>query len=98
MYFIDCVILRAWIFSGKFRLLRCEYHFFLFTHQQSQKNPVSASAMLTRNFLRIRRVFSNSESFCNKMKNLRTFWKMSGYYTKYPDNMQCVRMDWKVSG
>ena len=45
-----------------------------------------------------RKVFANPESFCNKMKNLRTFWKMSGYYTKYPDNMQCVRMDWKVSG
>ena len=45
-----------------------------------------------------RKVFANPESFCNKMKNLRTFWKMSEYYTKYPDNMQCVRMDWKVSG
>ena len=45
-----------------------------------------------------RKVFANPESFCNKMRNLRTFWKMFGYYTKYPDNMQCVRMDWKVSG
>ena len=23
---------------------------------------------------------------------------MSGYYTKYPDNMQSVQMNWKVSG
>ena len=38
------------------------------------------------------------ESFCESgkflqqahylLKNFRIFWKMSGYYTKYPDNMQ----------
>ena len=35
--------------------------------EQSQKNPVSASAMLTGKFLQIRKVFANPESFCNKL-------------------------------
>ena len=48
------------------------------------------------------------ESFCESgkflqkahywLKNFRIFWKMSGYYTKYPDNMQSVLMNWKVPG
>ena len=48
------------------------------------------------------------ESFCESgkflqkshywLKNLRMFWKMSGYYTKYTDNIKSVRMNWKVSG
>ena len=48
------------------------------------------------------------ESFCKSgkflqqahywLKNFRIFWKMSGYYTKYPDNIKSVRMNWKVSG
>ena len=46
---------------------------------QSQKNPVSASAMLTGKFLQKAHYW---------LKNFRIFWKMSGYYTKYPDNMQ----------
>ena len=33
---------------------------------QSRKNPVSASAMLTGKFLPIRKVFANPESFCDK--------------------------------
>ena len=35
-------------------------------HLQSQKNPVSMSAMLTGKFLQIRKVFANPESFCKK--------------------------------
>ena len=59
------------------------------------------SAMLTGKFLRIRKVFATPESFCKKIiilaEEYPDIWKMSGYYTKYPDNMQSVRMTWKVS-
>ena len=53
--------------------------------QQSQKNPVSASAMLTGKFLRIRKVFARRSLLAEEFPDI---WKMSGYYTKYPDNMQ----------
>ena len=62
---------------------------------QSQKNPVSASAMLTGKFLRIRKVFATSSLLAEEFPNIL---KMYEYYTKYPDNMQSVRMNWKVSG
>ena len=54
---------------------------------QSRKNPVSTSAMLTGKFLQIRKVFATS------LKNFRILCN-----TKYPDNMQSVRMNWEVSG
>ena len=54
-------------------------------HRQSQKKPVSASAMLTGKFLRIRKVLQQAHYL---LKNFRIFWKMSGSYTKYPDNLQ----------
>ena len=63
--------------------------------EQSQKNPVSASAMLTGKFLRIRKVFATSSLLAEEFPNIL---KMYEYYTKYPDNMQSVRMNWKVSG
>ena len=54
MCYIDCnyPAHRAWIFSGKFRLLRCEYHFFLFTHHPlqfhfSNNNQVKIKLILT---------------------------------------------------
>ena len=60
------------------------------SEEQSQKKTASASAMLTGKFLQQAHYW---------LKNFRIFWKMSGYYTKYPDNMQSVRrMNWKVSG
>ena len=65
------------------------------SHPQSHKNPVSASAMLTGKFLQIRKVLQQAHYL---LENLRIFWKMSGYYTKYPDNMQSVWMSWKISG
>ena len=40
--------------------LEQQEHYFLFHHKQSQKNPVSASAMLTGKFLQIRKVFATS--------------------------------------
>ena len=57
---------------------------------QSQKNPVSASAMLTGRFLQIRKVFVTSSLLAEELRILCN--------TKYPDNMQSVRMNWKVSG
>ena len=62
---------------------------------QSQKTPVSASAMLTRKFLQIWKVFARSSLLAEEFLDI---WKMSGYYTKYPDNMQSVWINWKVSG
>ena len=56
---------------------------------QSQKNPVSTSAMLTGKCLQSRKVFATSSYW---LKNFRIFWKMSGYYTKYPDNVESFRM------
>ena len=63
--------------------------------QQSHKNNVSASAMLTGKFLQIRKVFATSSLLAEEFPNIL---KMYEYYTKYPDNMQSVRMNWKVSG
>ena len=62
---------------------------------QSHKNPVSASAMLTGKFLRIRKVFATSSLLAEEFPNIL---KMYEYYTKYPDNMQSVPMNWEVSG
>ena len=62
---------------------------------QSQKKPVSASAMLTGKFLQIRKVFATGSLLAEEFPNIL---KMYEYYTKYPDNMQSVRMNWKVSG
>ena len=59
------------------------------SEEQSQKKTASASAMLTGKFLQQAHYW---------LKNFRIFWKMSGYCTKYPDNTQSVRMNWKVSG
>ena len=48
---------------------------------QSQKNPVSASAMLTGKFLRIRKVFATSsllaEEFPDILENVRILYKIS---------------------
>ena len=48
---------------------------------QSQKNPVSASAMLTGKFLRIRNVFATSsllaEEFPNILENVQILHKIS---------------------
>jgi hypothetical protein len=57
--------------------------------KQSQKNPVSASAMLTGIF------FVNPESFCNK---LIICWRISGYFGKCPDTIQNIQIICKVSG
>ena len=60
---------------------------------QSQINPVSASAMLTGKFLQILKVFVTSsllaEEFLYILENVRIL---------YPHNMQSVRMNWKLSG
>ena len=56
---------------------------------QSQKNPVSVSAMLTGKFLQIRKVFATSSLLAEKFPDTLQY--------KYPDNMQSVRMNWKVS-
>ena len=49
--------------------------------EQSQKNPVSASAMLTGKFLRIRKVFATSslfaEEFPDILENVRILYKIS---------------------
>ena len=57
---------------------------------QSRKNPVSASAMLTGKFLQIRKILRQVHFW---LKNFRILCN-----TKYPDNMQSVRMNWKVYG
>ena len=48
--------------------------------RQSQKNPVSASAMLTRKFLRIGKVFVTcsvlSEEFLENLENVRMLHKI----------------------
>ena len=67
---------------------------YLAMFKQSHKNPVSASAMLTGKFLRIRKVFATNSLLAEEFPN---FLKMYEYYTKYPDNMHSVRMNWKVS-
>ena len=56
---------------------------------ESEKT-VSVSAMLTRKFLQIRKVFVTSSLLAEELRILCN--------TKYPDNMQSVRMNWKVSG
>ena len=57
---------------------------------QSRKNPVSASAMLTGKCLQIRKFLRQVHYW---LKNFRILCN-----TKYPDNMESVRMNWKVSG
>ena len=57
---------------------------------QSRKNPVSASAMLTGKFLQFRKVFATKSLLAEEFRILCN--------TKYPDNMQSVRMNWKFSG
>ena len=51
------------------------------TLTQSQKNPVSASAMLTGKFLRIRKVFATSLLFAGEfpdiLENVRIIYKIS---------------------
>ena len=55
---------------------------------QSQKNPVSASAMLTGKFLQIRKVFATSsllaEEFPDILENVRMLYKISKKYAKCP--------------
>ena len=50
-------------------------------HLQSQKNPVSASSMLTGKFLRIRKVFATfsllAEEFPDNLENVRMLHKIS---------------------
>ena len=46
-------------------------------------------------FLQIWKVFATSSLLAEEFLDI---WKMSGYYTKYPDNMQSVWMNWEVSG
>ena len=44
-----------------------------------------------------RKVFANPESFLRQVHYwLKNFWILCN--TKYPDNIQSVRMNWKVSG
>ena len=50
-------------------------------HRQSQKNPVSASAMLTGKFLRIQKVFAKSSLLAEE----------------YPDILEHVRILYKIS-
>ena len=49
--------------------------------KQSQKNPVSASAMLTGKFLRIRKVFATcpllAEEFPDNLENIQMLHKIS---------------------
>ena len=62
---------------------------------QSQKKPVKQGSIATRD------VFANPEVLRQVhywLKNFRMILKMSRCYTKYPDNMQSVQMNWKVSG
>ena len=58
--------------------------------KQSHKNPVSASAMLSGKFLKSGKFLRQVHYW---LKNIRILCN-----TKYPDNMQSVRMNWKVSG
>ena len=57
---------------------------------EKPRQRVSASAMLTGKFLQIRKVFVTSSLLAEELRILCN--------TKYPDNMQSVRMNWKVSG
>ena len=57
------------------------------TYTQSQKNPVSASAMLTGKFLQIWKVFATSSFLTEEFPE-----------TKYPYDMQSAWMNWKVYG
>ena len=61
-------------------------------NHQSQKNPVSASAMLTGKFLRIRKVFATcsllAEEFPDNLENVRMLHKISR--KKCPDNLENV--------
>ena len=50
---------------------------------QSQKNPVSVSAMLTGKFLQIRKVFATSSLLAEEfsdMQNVRMNWKVFRRY------------------
>ena len=66
--------------------------------EQSQKNPVSASAMLTGKFLRIRKVLAlwaeefldNLEKCPDAIQNIQIKCKVSGCSGKYPDNLENV--------
>ena len=78
-----------------YSFLNTNISYFFFGYNQSHKNPVSVSAMLTGKFLRIRKVFTTSSLLAEEFPNIL---KMYEYYTKYPDNMQSVQMNWKVFG
>ena len=71
---------------------------------QSQKNPVSASAMLTGKFLRIRKVFATrwriSGHFgkCpDTIQNIQIICNVSGWTGKFPDDLKSVGMNWNLS-
>ena len=57
--------------------------------------PLSRVALLPGKFLQIQKVFATSSPLA---EFFQIIWKISGCYTKYPDNMQSVRMDLKVFG
>ena len=48
------------------------------SQSQSQKNPVSVSAMLTGKFLQIRKVFVTSSFLAEEFSVVRMKWKVSG--------------------
>ena len=65
------------------------------TNNQSQKKPSAHQQCWPESFCESGKFLQQAYYL---LENFRIFWKMSGYCTKYPDNMQSVWMNWKVSG
>ena len=58
--------------------------------EQSCKNPVSASAMLTGKFLQIRKVFATSSLLAEEFSDTLQY-KISRKYAKCPDELESFR-------
>ena len=92
---------RNWFILQCYRNCKCKY--LRTTNNQSQKKTISASAVLTGKFLRIRKVFvtcsllaeefpDNLEKCPDAIQNIQTKNKVSGWSGKYPDNVKSVRI------
>ena len=95
---VCCLVLRVCpgdVFCSEATILLFPWHP---RQEQSRKNPVSASAMLTGKFLQIRKVFVKVHYW------LKNFWiRCNTKYpdiqiSRYPDIQISVLMNWKVSG
>ena len=80
--------------NAPYSLLRGEQEWLLWV--QSQKIPVSASAMLSGKFLQIRKVFAKRLIFGQNSpvgkETVRMVWKLSGQSTYCPGNLETARI------